>query len=160
MTDLFFEDFAVGAALPEAVLTLDCEEAAFFAERFGRGTPQPGQGESGPDPVSGFHVAALGMRLLFLAFLHRTASLGAPGVDAVSWPYPVRPGDSLRFTARVTAARVSASKPEMGLVTVAIALFNQDGACVMTQENAIMVARRDLATGRDKAARDAGEAGA
>ncbi len=158
MPDLFFEDFVVGAALPEAELIVDAADVAFFADRFGSGASPPGP-ETLPQPVSGFHVAALGMRLLFLAFLHRTASLGAPGVDAVSWPYPVRSGDRLRFTARVTAARRSASRPEMGLITVAISLFNQDETCVMTQENAIMVARRPE-TGRDGAACDAGEAGA
>ena len=160
MPDLFFEDFAVGAALPEAELTLGAEEAVFFADRFGPGASQPGEPEGGPAPVSGFHVAALGMLLLFLAFLHRTASLGAPGVDAVSWPHPVWPGDRLRFTARVTGARLSVSRPEMGLVTVAITIFNQAGACVMTQENAVMVARRPRAMRRDEAARDATETGA
>ena len=136
MPDLYFEDFAAGAALPEATLTVADEDAAFFAAAFG-----PGAGEE-PRPLSGWHVAALGMRLLFDAFLHRTAGLGGPGIEAVTWPQPVRVGDTLRFTARVAAARVSASRPGMGLVTLAITVVNQDSACVMTQENAVMVARR------------------
>lgn len=140
MPDLFFEDFPPGLALPEAGLTVTAEDAASFAGAFGPGAAWPGEG--GSAPVSGWHVAALGMRLLFDAFLHRTACLGGPGVEAVAWPHPVRVGDALRFTASVAAARVSASRPGMGLVTVAIALFNGEGACVMTQENAVMVARR------------------
>ena len=143
--DLVFEDFSVGDALPEAEATVTAEDAAVFAAWFGPGAAAPDSAGAGPTPVSGYHVAAIGMRLLFEAVLRRTASLGAPGVDAVTWPHPVWPGDRLRFTAEVTAARVSASRPEMGLVTVAIALFNQHGAWVMTQENAIMVARRDSA---------------
>ncbi len=141
MPNLLFEDFTVGAVLPEATLTVADEDAAFFAEAFGPGAAEPGA--SGAPPLPGWHVAALGMRLLFDAVLRRTAGLGAPGIEGVTWPCPVWPGDRLRFTARVVAARVSASRPEMGLVTVAIALFNQDGACVMTQDNAVMVARRD-----------------
>lgn len=158
MPDLFFEDFVAGTALPEAEMVLDHEEAAFFAERFGPGAAGPEDRGSGPEPVSGFHVAALGMRMLFDAVVRHTASLGAPGVDVVTWSHPVRPGDRLRFTARVTAARLSASRPEMGLVTVAITIFNQTGTCVMTQENAIMVAQRPASL-RDEAAEGSEEAG-
>lgn len=141
MPDLYFEDFPIGAPLPEASLTVAAEDAAFFAAAFGPGADRPGAAEGGP-PLSGWHVAALGMRLLFDAVLHRTAGLGGPGIEAVTWPHPVRVGDSLRFTGTVAAARASASRPGMGLVTLAITLRNGDSACVMTQENAVMVARR------------------
>ena len=134
--------FVVGIALSEATLTVAAEDAAFFAGAFGPGAVDPGSPVAAP-PLAGWHVAALGMRLLFDAVLHRTAGQGAPGIEGVTWPHPVWPGDRLRFTAGVTAARISASRPEMGLVTVAIALFNQDGACVMTQESVVMVERRD-----------------
>ncbi len=142
MPDLFFEDFPVGHVLPEARLTVSAAEAASFAAAFGAGAAWPGEAPGLPVPLPGWHVAALGMRLLYDAVLARTASLGAPGIEAVTWPHPVRPGDALRFTARVTAARGSASRPEMGLVTVAIAIFNGQGSCVMTQDNTVMVARR------------------
>lgn len=153
MTDLYFEDFAVGAALPEAILTVEAEDAAFFAGSFGPGAAWPGP--TGPDeagrpaPLPGWHVAALGMRLLFDAFLCRTAGLGGPGVEEVRWPHPVRVGDTLRFTATVAGARPSASRPGMGIVTLAISIFNQDSARVMTQENAVMVARRPDGPARD-----------
>lgn len=146
MPDLYFEDFTVGAALPEASLTVAAEDAAFFAEAFGPGAPWPGEPRpgamEGSPPLAGWHVAALGMRLLFDAFLGRTAGLGGPGVEAVTWAHPVRVGDTLRFTAAVAGARASASRPGMGIVTLAISIFNQDSARVMTQENAVMVARR------------------
>lgn len=147
MPDLYFEDFIVGAALPEASLTVAAEDAAFFAETFGPGAARPDATED--VPLSGWHVAALGMRLLFDAFLGRTAGLGGPGVERVTWPHPVRVGDRLRFTATVSGARGSASRPEMGIVTLAIAIFDQDSACVMTQENAVMVARRHHGIRRD-----------
>lgn len=143
MPDLFFEDFTPGAALPEASLTVAADDAAFFAAAFAPGAAAPGSPAGTAPPLAGWHVAALGMRLLFDAVLHRTAGLGAPGIDAVTWPRPVLPGDTLRFTATVAAARVSASRPEMGLVTVAIALLNQHSLCVMTQRNAVMVALRN-----------------
>ena len=145
MPDLFFEDFIPGADLPEASLTVAAEDADFFAQAFDPGAAEPGVVPQGEPPLSSWHVAALGMRLLCEAFLGRTASLGAPGIDSVAWTHPVRVGDTLRLAARVVACRVSASRPEMGLVTVAIALFNQDGARVMTQDNAVMVGRRGRA---------------
>ena len=39
--------------------------------------------------------------------------------------------------------------PGLGLVTLAITSRNQDSACVMTQENAVMVARRRRGARRD-----------
>lgn len=141
MPDLYHEDFAIGTVLPEAALTVSADDATSFATAFGPGVAWPGSAE-GSVPLAGWHVAALGMRLLFDAVLHRTAGLGGPGIDAMTWPNPVRVGDRLRFTATVVAARVSASRPGMGLVTLGIAVFDQDAACVMTQENAVMVARR------------------
>ncbi len=142
MPKLHFDDFAVGSDLPETSSAVTAEDAGFFADAFAPGVADDGDGAAGGIPLPGWHVAALGMRLLFDAVLSRTASLGAPGIDEVTWPHPVRPGDILRFTGRVAAARLSASRPEMGLVTVTISLFNQHGACVMTQSNAVMVARR------------------
>lgn len=147
MPDLYFEDFPPGTTLPEASLTVAAEDAAAFAAAFGPGAADPGAPGDVP-PLAGWHVAALGMRLLFDAVLYRTAALGAPGIDEVTWPHPVRPGDVLRFTGTVAAARVSASRPEMGLVTVAIALLNQHSIRVMTQDNAVMVARRNGAERR------------
>ena len=143
MPDLFFEDFTVGAALPAASLTIAVEEAAFFASAFGPGP----DGGGGDPPLSGWHVAALGMRLFFDAFLFRTAGLGAPGIDEVTWPHPVRPGDTLRFDGTVAAVRLSASRPSVGLVTFAIRIVNQDASCVMTQDNTVMVARRSAGAG-------------
>ena len=148
MPDLYFEDFTAGAALPEAELTVAAEDAAFYAAAFGPGAAGPGDGGPHP-PLSSWHVAALGMRLLFEAFLHRTAGLGGPGIEAVAWPCPVRVGDTLHFSATVAGARPSASRPGMGLVQLAITLRNQDRACVMTQENAVMVARRRSGAPRD-----------
>ena len=141
MRDLMFEDVVVGIALPEATLTVAAEGAAPFAGAFRPGAVEPGS-PTAAAPLAGWHVAALGMRLLLDAVLHRTAGLGAPGIEGVTWRHPVWPGDRLRVIARMTA-RNSASRPEMGLVAVAIAFFNQGVACVMTQEDVVMLARRD-----------------
>ena len=41
------------------------------------------------------------MRLLVENYLSAEASLGGAGVDEIRWPYPVRPGDTLRVRATV-----------------------------------------------------------
>ncbi|HEX4768491.1 MAG TPA: enoyl-CoA hydratase [Lichenihabitans sp.] len=140
MTPLFFEDFTAGQSLPDARTTVTAGDAARFAASFGVLAP-PGC-EADADAVSGFHVAALCMRLIFDAFLRRTAGLGAPGVEVVDWPHPVVVGDRLRLRSEVKATRPSQSRPGMGLVTFDFALFNQHGDCVMTQSNVILVRRR------------------
>ena len=142
MPELFFEDFVPGAALPGAELDVATEDAAHFAAAFAPGVARPGPGPERRLPVSEWHVAALGMRLFYDSVVARAASMGAPGIDEVTWPHPVYPGDRLRFAGRVTATRISATRPQMGLVTVAFALFNQHGSCVMTQDNVVMVETR------------------
>ena len=142
MPDLFFEDFTAGAELPTAELVVTAEDAADFAAHFGPGVAPPAQAPERALPISEWHVAALGMRLFFASVVERAASMGAPGIDEVTWPHPVYPGDRLRFEGRVTATRISASRPQMGLVTVAFALFNHGGSCVMTQGNIVMVETR------------------
>ena len=142
MPDLFFEDFTAGAELPTAELAVDAEDAAFFSANFAPGVASPIHAPEAERPVSEWHVAALGMRLFYASVVEHAASMGAPGIDEVTWPHPVYPGDRLRFAGRVTATRISASRPQMGLVTVAFALFNQHGSCVMTQGNVVMVETR------------------
>lgn len=144
MPDLFFEDFTAGAELPTAELVVDAEDAAHFAATFAPGVPQPIPAPERKLPVSEWHVAALGMRLFYASVVERAASMGAPGIDEVTWPHPVYAGDRLRFAGRVTATRNSTSRPQMGLVTVAFALFNQLGSCVMTQGNVVMVETRRI----------------
>ena len=142
MPDLFFEDLTAGAELPEVELVVEVEDAAHFAAAFAPGVQRPASTPEPGLPVSEWHVAALGMRLFYASVVRRAASMGAPGIDEVTWPHPVYPGDRLRFAGRVTATRISASRPQMGLVTVAFALFNQHGSCVMTQDNVVMVETR------------------
>ncbi len=142
MPELFFEDFIATAELPGAELDVDAEDATHFAATFATGVAPLTSSLERQRPVSEWHVAALGMRLFYDSVVARAASMGAPGIDAVTWPHPVYPGDRLRFAGRVTATRISASRPQMGLVTVAFALFNQRGTCVMTQENVVMVETR------------------
>ena len=74
------------------------------------------------------------MRLYITKYQHPAASLASPGVDELRWLRPVRPGDVLSVRATVLRARRSLSKPDRGLVTTFIEVFNQDGDAVMTMK--------------------------
>ncbi|MBA3425719.1 MAG: MaoC family dehydratase [Rubrobacter sp.] len=64
------------------------------------------------------------------------------GWDAVRLPAPVFEGDTIYSRSEVLAARESASRPNVGIVTVRTSGFNQDGVTVITFERTVMVYRR------------------
>ena len=92
--------------------------------------------------ASGWQVASVSFRLLVQAGLLGAASLGAPGVDELRWLLPVRPGDTIYPEAEVVDRRVSASKPDRGLVTIAYRVANQKGESVLTMRAVQIVRRR------------------
>jgi acyl dehydratase len=92
--------------------------------------------------ASGWHTAAILMRLLWETFLRDAASLGSPGVDEIRWLKPVRPGDTLRARFTVVEARASRSRPDRGVVRSFSEVFNQHGEVVMTLRGLGMFARR------------------
>ena len=91
--------------------------------------------------ASGWHTAALVMRLLVENYLSAESSLGSAGLDELRWPHPVRPGDTLRVRATVVESRRSVSKPDRGIVKTEVEATNTDGATVMraTAINFILV---------------------
>jgi acyl dehydratase len=81
--------------------------------------------------ASGWHTAALTVRLLVENYLSAEASLGGAGVDEIRWPYPVRPGDTLRVRATVVESRRSLSKPDRGIIKTLAKTANSGGRTVM-----------------------------
>ncbi len=149
MPDLYFEDFFEGQSMTFGDYAVTRQEIVDFATQFdpqsfhlddeaARQTPLGGLA------ASGWHTSAMGMRMICDGFLDRSASLGAPGIDEVRWLKPVRPGDRLSITSRVTATRRSRSRPDRGIVTFAFGMYNQAGDCVMTQANSVMLGCRDV----------------
>ena len=81
--------------------------------------------------ASGWHTGALFMRLLVRNLIAGTRSLGSPGMEELSWPAPVRPGDTLTGQIEVLDTRLSNSRP-MGIVRWRGELRNQSGQLVMS----------------------------
>ena len=68
----------------------------------------------------------LWMRAYADGVLSRATALGSPGGDEISWLAPVFAGDELRATMEVLEARVSRTRPEMGLVTLRAFMLRGD----------------------------------
>jgi len=64
------------------------------------------------------------------------------GWDEVRMPHPVYEGDTIYSRSKVLSVRGSASRPHLGLVTVATEGFNQDGAIVISYRRTFMVYRQ------------------
>jgi acyl dehydratase len=132
----YFEDYALGSTRECESVSVDEASIVVFAKEF---DPQPlhvdpvaaAAGPFGGLIASGWHTAALVMRLLVDNYLPAEASLGSPGLDEIRWPYPVRPGDTLRVRVTVVESRRSLSKPDRGIIKTMVEAANQDGRTVM-----------------------------
>jgi acyl dehydratase len=144
----YFEDFEVGRVREFGRCEVTREAVLEFAARF---DPQPfhlddaaaARSLFGRLAASGWHTAAMAMRMMCEGYLLESASLGSPGVDKLSWPAPVYPGDVLTMRSTVLESRPSASRPEMGLVRSLSEVLNQHGVVVLRMEGLGFFRRRD-----------------
>jgi acyl dehydratase len=81
--------------------------------------------------ASGWHTAALMMRVYTDHYLSKVANLGSPGVDELRWNKPVFPGDELSIRVTVLETRLSSSKPDRGIVRSYLEVLNQKSQVVM-----------------------------
>ncbi len=132
----YFEDYTLGTTYECGSVSVDQASIIAFAKEF---DPQPihvdpaaaAAGPFGGLIASGWHTAALTMRLIVDRYLSAEASLGGAGADEIRWPYPVRPGDTLRVRATVVESRRSLSKPDRGIIKTLAEAVNQDGRTVI-----------------------------
>src|SRR5690606_24802880 len=95
--------------------------------------------------ASGWHSCAMVMRMMGGAFLLDSTSQGAPGGEYVRWKRPVLAGDKLTGRTPIVARRASASRPNLGFVTLRHELFTQRGEQVLELEHAGMFLKREAA---------------
>jgi len=149
---LYLEDFVPGSVHEFGPAVVDEAEIIEFARRY---DPQlihtdPEWARTGPFGgliASGWHTAAIAMRLLVDQYLPTAASLASPGIDELRWLRPVRPGGELRVRVTVIETRPSRSKPDRGLLRSRIEVLEPDGSAVMTMIGMNIVRRRPGATG-------------
>jgi acyl dehydratase len=144
---LYLDDLAVGQTFRSGTVTVEPERLKAFAAEF---DPQPfhldeeaaGTSLFGGLVASGWHTAALTMRLLVESDLKIVGGLIGVGVDELKWPRPVRPGDTLRVESEVLDLRPSKSQPDRGIVKVRNTTRNQEGQPVLVQVANLIVPRR------------------
>jgi acyl dehydratase len=147
MNERFFEDFAVGQKFHSGTIEITAARIKSFAAEF---DPQPfhldeaaaKQSLFGGLAASGWHTAAVTMRLLVDSDLKIAGGTIGAGGEELRWPQPVRPGDVLRVEAEVMDVRVSRSRPELGIVKVRLTTLNQDDKPVQISTPVLMVRRR------------------
>jgi acyl dehydratase len=140
----YFEDLAVGDTDSFGSYEVTEAEVVEFAERY---DPQPFHTDPeaaaaspfGGLVASGWHTAAMTMRMLVEGALSEMATRGAAGVDELRWRQPVRPGQTLSVEVEVAGKRDW--DDETGLAEVAITTL-ADGDTALTMTGLVLVSRR------------------
>jgi len=120
------------------------EEILSFAETY---DPQAFHLEDDPDGpfsgvvASGWHTAAMTMRLIVDGYLRDARTVGSPGLEGLRWREPVRPGDTL--TATLTLGEKEHWDENRGLVHHDIETHNQHGECVLWVDALVLYPRAD-----------------
>jgi acyl dehydratase len=147
MTELFLEDFAVAQTFGSGRLRIEKERIKTFAAEF---DPQPFHLDEDAASetmfrglaASGWHTAALTMRLLVESELRPAGGVVGAGIDELRWPRPVRPGDELRVESEILEVRPSKSRPDQGVIKVRTTTLNQNGEAVQVFTGNLIVSRR------------------
>lgn len=147
MSGSHLEDFAVGQVYGSGRIKVEKEGIQAFAAEF---DPQPFHLDEdaarrsifGGLAASGWHTAALTMRLLVQSELKPAGGIVGAGFDEFRWPLPVRPGDELSVESEVLEVRPSKSRPNQGVIKVRTTTRNQKGEAVQVSVGNLIVPRR------------------
>jgi acyl dehydratase len=142
----WFDDLELGMRFSSDKITVSKEDILRFASEF---DPQPFHldHEAAKDTIlgglaaSGWHTAAISMRLAISARPFGPHPLFGAGVDGLRWMVPVRPGDTLHLEGEVTELIPSKTKPQ-GIARIKWTAFNQNDEAVYTFNPIAIVPRR------------------
>jgi acyl dehydratase len=146
MKERYFEDFERGDVLNSDTFTVTAEAIVDFAQQF---DPQVFHldAKAAEETImkgliaSGWHTAAVSMRL-FVDTMNVRGGIVGLGVNDLRWPNPVRPGDELRVEIQIMDARLSKSRPGVGIIRIQNTTTNQRGEVVQTFAASAMVPMR------------------
>jgi len=133
----YFEDYIAGSVYEFGAIGVEEPEVLDFGKRFVplsyHTDPQAAKRSIyGRLIASGWHTAALMMRLYTDNYLSKVANLGSPGCDELRWHRPVFPGDVLSIRVTVLETRRSETKPDRGIVRSFVEVLNQRREPVMS----------------------------
>jgi acyl dehydratase len=135
----YFEDFQLNEIYQLKEYRVSEEEILEFANKYDPQSYHIDPVAAAKSPfgsliASGWHTAAIFMRMQCDSFLNQSHCLGSPGVDHLRWIAPVRPGDCLHGENKIIQLRQSKSKPDRGIVQSAVSIYNHNNALVMSLE--------------------------
>jgi acyl dehydratase len=148
----YFEDVAAGDKFHTGEHEMTAEEIVAFGRQY---DPQAFH----TDPVaaektlfgrlvaSGWHTAAVTMRLMVRSDMQLDGGVIGQSVDVIRWPRPVLPGDRLRVTMEVVDKRESPHRPDRGILKLRSRTLNQHGKIVQDMTASLLIARRSSVTG-------------
>jgi acyl dehydratase len=133
----YFDEFEVGEKFVSPEATLTREECLDFARRY---DPQPFHldDEAAAASVfrklsaSGWHTAAIAMRLVVDSGFMRGPGLFGVGIDELRWLAPVYPDDTLHVEGAIVELTPNSAGKRFGLIRIATRVINQNGICVMS----------------------------
>jgi acyl dehydratase len=129
---LRFADFSPGQTFRSATYAVTAAEIKDFAAKY---DPQPfhlddAAADAGPFKglaASGWHTAAITMRLIVDGGLPIAGGIVGAGIDELRWHQPVRAGDVLSVECEVLETIPSQSRPGRGRVRMAMRTLLPDG---------------------------------
>jgi acyl dehydratase len=145
----YFEDFEIGVVHNVGSYRVSRDEIVEFARRF---DPQPFHIDEDAARESIFegltasstHTFAL-MSLIHSQSPTEIALVANLGAESLRFPSPLRPDDQITLRSECVSARVSKSRPGIGIVTTHSTISNQRGETVMEIRTNFMVKRREQA---------------
>ena len=144
---IFWEDLQPGSVRELGTTSVTAAEVKEFAGKY---DPQPfhlsdeaaAKTHFGRLAASGWHTAAMTMRLLVESEFKPAGGIVGAGFDEFKWPRPVRPGDELHLLIEVLEVRPSKSRPEQGMVKLRTTTLNQNEKPVQVSVGNLVVPRR------------------
>ena len=142
----YLEDFEPGQKFSSRQLSVEAARIKSFAAEF---DPQPFHLDEDSAretffkglAASGWHTAAMTMRLLVDSELKPAGGIIGAGFDEMRWPRPVRPGDQLHVESEVLDVRPSKSRPDQGVIKLRATTLNQNGEPVQLFVGNLLVLR-------------------
>ena len=134
---IYLEDLTVGETWTSEPVVLSEADIIEFGRRY---DPQPFHvdaeaAKSGPFGglvASGWHMAALVMKITVEAKTYGKTPIVGAGVDELRWLKPVRPGDRLTVEREVVDIKLPPRLPGRGTVRSQTRLRNQDGEVALS----------------------------
>jgi acyl dehydratase len=144
----YFEHFKVGDTFAGGTIDVTQDAIIAYARQF---DPQPFHTDPeaakktlfGELVASGWHTASMTMALFARSEIRIVNGVIGGGVEQLSWPRPVRPGDRLTVRSEVLEVRPSRSKPDRGMIRVRVETVNQNGEIVQSFVPQLVVLKRN-----------------